>query len=248
MSTAIVLGGASGIGAAVVRALRQQGDGVLVADHNVRGGKALVDEQLPGRAEFFDCDLATADGPALAVEAAIRFGGGKLHTLFYNAGILTAKPLAEWTLADWDRSTAVNLRGAFLAAQAAAEPLRASGRGRIIVTASTGALRGHAGMPAYHATKAGLLGLVRALADELAPGGTTVNAICPGWIDTPFNDTFWEHQTNPKEALASLVSRIPLGRQGAPLDVAGAVLFLASPAAAYITGQSLVIDGGYTAV
>lgn len=248
MSTAVVLGGATGIGAAVVRALRLRGDDVLVADTNIADGKALAHESLPGRAEFLDCDVSTVDGPAAAVRASADFGEGTLDTVFYNAGILEARPLAEWTADAWDRSAAVNLRGAFLAVQAAAPLLAASTQGRVILTSSTGALRGHAGMPAYHATKAGLIGLVRALADELGPAGTTVNAICPGWIDTAFNDSFWGHQEHPAEALDTLLAGIPLGRQGRPADIAGTVLYLASPAADYVTGQALIIDGGYTAV
>jgi len=248
VSTAVVLGGATGIGAAVVRALRLRGDDVVLADTNIADGKALVNESLPGRAEFLYCDLSAVAGPATAVRAAAAFGGGTLDTVFYNAGILEARPLADWTAEAWDRSAAVNLRGPFLAVQAAAPFLAASAQGRVILTSSTGALRGHAGMPAYHATKAGLMGLVRALADELGPVGTTVNAICPGWIDTPFNDSFWGHQEQPAEARNALLAGIPLGRQGSPADVAGTVLFLASPAAGYVTGQALIIDGGYTAV
>jgi NAD(P)-dependent dehydrogenase (short-subunit alcohol dehydrogenase family) len=103
-------------------------------------------------------------------------------------------------------------------------------------------------MAAYHATKAGLLGMVRALADELGPDGVTVNAVCPGWVDTPFNDAFWASQHDPARALASLTERIPLRRQAVPEDITGLLLFLASPESAYITGQALVIDGGYTAV
>ena len=248
MSVALVAGGATGIGAAVVDALRARGDDVLLADRNESAGAATVELALPGRARFFPCDLATPHGPARAVAAAVEFGEGRLDTVFYNAGILVAKPLREWTLADWDLSLAVNLRGAFLIVQAAEDYLAASDCGRVILTSSTGALRGHAGMPAYHATKAGLIGLVRSLADELGPLQTTVNAICPGWVDTAFNDSFWEHQKSPAEALDSLVAQIPLGRQALPADIAGTVLFLASSASAYMTGQALVIDGGYTAV
>ena len=154
----------------------------------------------------------------------------------------------EWTVEAWDRSMAVNLRAPFLLAQAALPHLRASSLPRIVITSSTGGLRGHAGMPAYHATKAGVINLVRALADELGPDGITVNAVCPGWIDTPFNDAFWGHQDDPEAALARLEASIPLRRQGVPEDVAGSVLFLASADASYITGQALVVDGGYSAV
>lgn len=248
MSAIIVAGGATGIGAAVVRALRSRGDDVILVDRNVTGGRAVVSEELPGAGWFVEGDLATAEGPALAVDAAVEHTGGRLGGLFYNAGVLLARPLAEWTVADWDLTTAVNLRGPFLMAQAAAPYLAESGAGRVVLTSSTGALRGHAGMPAYHATKTGLHGLVRALADELAPHGTTVNAICPGWVDTPFNDGFWHHQSDADQALAELERSIPLGRQARPDDIVGSVLFLMSGAAAYVTGQALVIDGGYTAV
>jgi dihydroanticapsin dehydrogenase len=103
-------------------------------------------------------------------------------------------------------------------------------------------------MPAYHATKAGLLGMVRALADELGPDGVTVNAVCPGWVDTAFNDSFWAHQHDPGRARDDLTGSIPLRRQADPDDVTGVLLFLASAASSYITGQALVVDGGYTSV
>lgn len=248
MTAVLVAGGATGIGEAVVRALRARGDDVVLVDRNVAGGRAAVSEVLPGAGWFVEADLATSDGPAAAVNAALEHTGGRLDGLFYNAGVLLARPLAEWTVADWDLSTAVNLRAPFLMAQAAAPHLAQSDAGRIVLTSSTGALRGHAGMPAYHATKSGLHGLVRALADELAPNGTTVNAICPGWVDTPFNDGFWGHQDNADAALAELERSIPLGRQAQPEEIVGSVLFLMSGAASYVTGQALVIDGGYTAV
>lgn len=248
MSAVLVAGGATGIGAAVVRALRGRGDDVVLIDRNAVDGRSVVSEDLPGSGWFVEGDLATTDGPATAVTAALEHTEGRLDGLFYNAGVLLAKPLAEWTAADWDLTAAVNLRSPFLMAQAVAPYLAQSETGRIVLTSSTGALRGHAGMPAYHATKAGLHGLVRALADELAPQGTTVNAICPGWVDTPFNDGFWGHQSDAGQALADLERSIPLGRQAQPDEIVGSVLFLMSGAASYVTGQALVIDGGYTAV
>lgn len=141
----------------------------------------------------------------------------------------------------WQRSLAVNLTAPFLLVQAAAPHLLASPNPSAILTSSTGALRGHA-------TKAGLLGLVRSLADKLSPGGVWVNALLPGWIDTPFNDPFWSFQDDPPAAERALVSAIPMRQQGTPADVADVVAFLASPAARYVTGQSIVVDGGYSAV
>lgn len=248
MSTALVLGGATGIGASVVRALRERGDDVVLADSDLRAAEELVSEDAPGGGVAVHVDLAEPDAAAYAVQTATALGSGVIDLVFYNAGVLHAAPLAEWRLQDWDRSSAVNLRGPFLTAAAADGALRRSAAGRFIVTSSTGALRGHAGMPAYHATKAGVLGLVRALADEWGPYGVTANAVLPGWIDTSFNDAFWNHQADPAAEKRALISAIPVRRQGTPADVVGTVLFLASPASAYITGQSIVVDGGYTAV
>ena len=248
MSGVLIAGGATGIGAAAVRAFRQRGDRVLLADRNDEAGRALVAEDLPGEAAFLRSDFSEADAAEAAVEAAVSFNVGSLDTVFYNAAVLEARPLGEWTPEDWDRSAAVNLRAPFLMSQAAAPHLRKSDVGRIILTSSTGAFRGHAGMPAYHATKAGLLGMVRALADELGPDGVTVNGLCPGWVDTPFNSAFWSHQQDPARALDELTGQIPLRRQADPDDMTGLLLFLASSASSYITGQALVIDGGYTSV
>jgi NAD(P)-dependent dehydrogenase (short-subunit alcohol dehydrogenase family) len=216
VASVLVAGGSSGIGLAAVRAFRARGDSVLLADLDLAAAQAVVAEDLPGPAQAMHCDLAQPDAPAAAVAAAVAFGGS-LDVVFGNAGVLIAAPLAEWTVPQWDLSTAVNLRAPFLLAQASAPHLASSPIGSMIFTSSTGAFRGHAGMPAYAATKAGLVNLVRALDD-------------------------------PDAALDALVSAIPMRRQGTPEDVAGTVLFLASPGSAYVTGQALVVDGGYLSV
>lgn len=247
MGVTLVAGGSTGIGAAVVRALRSRGDAVLLADRNAQDGAALVAEQLPGDAGFVEVDFAGSEWADGVVAAAVALGGG-LDAVLYNAAVLEAHPLAAWTPATWDRSMAINLRAPFLLAQAAQPWLERSSCGRLVITSSTGGLRGHAGMPAYHASKAGVLGLVRSLADELGPAGVTVNALCPGWIDTAFNDAFWGHQSDPDAALEDLEQRIPLRRQGEPEDVVEMALFLLSPGSSYVSGQAFVVDGGYTAV
>ena len=248
MSTALVLGGSTGIGAAVIEGFRDRGDDVLLVDTNVEEGKNLMARAASGRGAFLEIDLASDHGPEDAVVAALRFGQGRLDTVFYNAGLLDAHPLGQWSIEQWNRSMAVNLRAPFFVAQRAADALAASPVGRFVLTSSTGAFRGHAGMVAYHASKSGGLGMIRALADELGPRGVTVNAVCPGWIDTPFNDAYWQSQANPDTAEEILVTGIPLRRQGTAADVVGTVLFLASEASAYITGQSIIVDGGYLAV
>lgn len=247
----IVAGGSTGIGAAVIRALRARGDDVLLADINVGEGKRLMADSNrvgAGHGWFTETDLSQPDAPRHIVDEALERFEGQLDVVFYNAGVLQSRPLGDWTVEQWDLALNINLRAPLLFAQTSAEALARSEHGRLIFTGSTGGLRGHAGMHAYHASKAGLLGLVRSLADELGSDGTTVNAVSPGWIDTPFNDDFWAFQSDPVAAMEALTASIPLGQQGTPEDVVGAVLFLASPDSRYITGQSIVIDGGYTAV
>lgn len=247
MGVVLIAGGATGIGRAATRAFRARGDSVFLVDRNYPEAVRVAAEVLPGGAIAFDADLRDIDAVRAAVAACIE-AYGAVDTVFVNAGVLISMPLEQWTPADWDLSLSVNLRAPFFFAQTAAPHLQRSSNPSLIFTSSTGALRGHAGMPAYHASKAGLMGLVRSLADELSPLGIRVNCICPGWIDTPFNEPFWSFQANPQTAMQELVGRIPARRQGTPDDVTGLILFLASPESRYITGTSVVIDGGYTAV
>ncbi|MFL5799626.1 MAG: SDR family NAD(P)-dependent oxidoreductase [Actinomycetota bacterium] len=243
----LVAGGASGIGLASGRAFRARGDDVVFGDIAAEAANRAAAEPQPGRAWAFPCDLEQPPSVSALVGQAVE-AMGRLDVVFVSAGILVSAPLERWTVEQWDRSLAVNLRAPFLLVQSALPHLLRSANASVIVTASTGAFRGHAGMPAYHASKSGLIGLVRSLADELSPRGIRVNAICPGWIDTPFNEPYWSFQRDRQAALESLESSIPAGRQGTPEDVADVVTFLASPAARYVTGSSVVVDGGYSAV
>jgi NAD(P)-dependent dehydrogenase (short-subunit alcohol dehydrogenase family) len=243
----IVAGGASGIGLACVQAFRADGHDVVIADRARNAAEHEAAQPRSGRAWAVPCDLADSGAPRRAVESAV-FLLGRLDVAVVTAGVLRSAPLDDWTASEWDHSLAVNLRAPFLLTQAAAPHLALSACASVILTSSTGAFRGHAGMPAYHASKAGLLGLIRSLADELSPAGIRVNAICPGWIDTPFNDPFWSFQQDPAAAVRALEGSIPSRRQGSPEEVADVVRFLASPAARYVTGTAIVVDGGYSAV
>jgi dihydroanticapsin dehydrogenase len=243
----LVAGGATGIGRAAIEAFRAEGRGVFLVDINAAEGERVAAAPGRGRAAFLRVDLAEGGAAEQAVAACVEAFGG-VETLFVNAGVLHQAALAEWTPEAWTRSLAVNLSAPFFLVQAAAPWLARSGNGSAILTASTGALRGHAKMHGYHATKAGLLGLVRSLADELGPEGVRVNALLPGFIDTPFNAPFWAAQDDPEAAERALAAGIPLRRQGVPEDVAGVVTFLASPASRYVTGTQIVVDGGYSAV
>ena len=246
MGNVIVAGGATGIGRAAVRGFRARGDNVLLVDHRPQAAD-LVSEQAPGAIRFIQRDLAEPDAPAQTVSEAIATFGG-LDTVLVTAALMLSAPLGDWTHEMWDRSVALNLRMPFFFAQAAAPHLAQSDNASILFISSTGAIRGHAGMSAYQATKAALPGLCRSLTAELGPLGIRINTLMPGWIDTPFNDPFWQFQPHPEERRAEIERQIPLRRQGQPDEVSSMVLFLASPAGRYIAGTSIVIDGGYTAV
>ncbi len=246
MGNVIVAGGVTGIGRASVRGFRARGDNVLLVDHRPQAADLLA-EAAPGCLRFVHRDLADPAAPAEVVgEAVAAFGS--LDTVVVTAALMHSAPLSGWTVEMWDNSVALNLRMPFLMAQAAAPHLAKSDNASIILTSSTGAIRGHAGMSAYQATKAALPGLCRSLTAELGPLGIRINTILPGWIDTPFNDPFWQYQKDPGARRTEIEQQIPLRRQGHPEEVSSMVLFLASPEGRYIAGTSIVIDGGYTAV
>jgi len=246
MANVIVAGGATGIGRAAVRGFRSRGDNVLLVDHRPEAAD-LVAEAAPGGIRFVQRDLADPLAPAeLVADTVATFGS--LDTVLVTAALMVSAALGDWTAEMWDRTVALNLRMPFLFAQAAAPELAKSSNPSITFISSTGAIRGHAGMSAYQATKAALPALCRSLTAELGPLGIRVNTLMPGWIDTPFNDPFWSYQQDPAARRRQIDDQIPLRRHGDPEEVSSMVLFLASPAGRYIAGTSIVIDGGYTAV
>ena len=169
MSTVIIAGGATGIGRAAVRGFRARGDNVLLVDHRPQGAD-LVDEVAPGAIRFIQRDLADPDAPAQIVEAAVE-SFGSVDTLLITAAVMHSAKLADWTVEEWDRTVALNLRMPFFFIQAAAPYLVRSDNASVILVSSTGAIRGHAGMSGYQATKAALPGMVRSLTAELGPLG-----------------------------------------------------------------------------
>ncbi len=247
MSSRVVLitGGASGIGRAAALAFAADGAHVVigdVAEEPAAETVALV-EAAGGTAAQQRCDVTSDEDLAALLEAGT--GAGDVQAVLGNAGLLRTAPLAELERAEFERHLAINLTANLRLAQLAAPVLGARGGGSLVFTASLGGLRGSAGSASYNASKGGLVNLTRSLADELAPQRIRVNCLCPGWIDTPFNDPFWSH-ADPAER-ERVEAAIPLGRQGTPEDVAPAAVFLASEGASYITGQTLIIDGGLMA-
>lgn len=247
MAAILIIGGVAGIGGAAARAFRGRGDDVLLADPDADAAMALAAEFQPGRCIASGFDIAAPGDPVRVVAAAVA-AFGRLDAVFVNVSRMTAAPLYAWTPESWDVDIAINLRLPFLVAQAAAPALAAAGGGSIILTGSTASLRGGAGSPAFHAAKAGLLGLCRSLAAELAAQSIRVNCILPGWIDTPFSNAGLHKMPDPAAALAEVVAGIPMRRLGSAEEAAETVLFLASAASRYITGTAIVIDGGLTAI
>lgn len=178
---------------------------------------------------------------AMAAQAESRLG--RVDILVNNAGVNVRKPAAEYTEADWDQVLDVNLKGAFFTTLAVGRAMLRRKRGRIINICSLTSAIGIRNIPAYAASKGGLFSLTRALAVEWAPCGVTVNAIGPGYFLTPMTQPLFEDP----ERRAWIESRIPLGRPGQPADLGGAVVFLASDASSYVTGQILFVDGGWLA-
>jgi 3-oxoacyl-[acyl-carrier protein] reductase len=241
---ALVTGGSRGIGRAICVALASRGARVVV---NYRERQDAADETValcatagaksPASTSRFDvADRAEATS---AIDRIASEQGG-LHILVNNAGIALNGLLLRFKDADWDRTIAVNLGGAYACSKAAARHLlKAKERGRVIHLTSVVGEMGNAGQAAYAAAKAGIIGFTRAMAREVASRGVTVNAVAPGYIET---DMTAEHL--PEAARAQLMTQIPMARIGAPEDVANAVAFLAGPEAAYITGQVLRVNGG----
>ncbi|MFC5542443.1 MAG: SDR family NAD(P)-dependent oxidoreductase [Bacilli bacterium] len=236
---AIITGGASGIGAATAKLFVEEGAKVVIVDVNEEKGKAFEEElkNQGGEALFVQADV-TNEEDVQNVFAKAKASFGKVDILFNNAGIGAVKPTDELPFSEWRKTIAVDLDGVFLFARAAIKEYLQSGGGVIVNTASMYGLVGAAGSAAYNAAKAGVVNFTRSIALEYANRNIRINAICPGFIDTPIlGDT----DRN------GLIEATPMKRLGKPEEIAKAVLFLASDDSSFMTGSALVVDGGYTA-
>ena len=247
-AVAVVTGGAAGIGRGCAFRLAADGYAVAVVDIDVEGGEEVAAQIRSdgGEAFLFESDIGEPDAFARIV-AAVAERWNALHVLVNNAGLDYNEPLADMTVAAWDRCLAVDLRSVAFSAQAAADLMERSGGGSIINIASVMAWYTFPDYGAYTASKAGVIGLTRTLALELGPKGIRVNAIAPGFIDPGAWERVLARVDDPEEFAASGAALHALGRRGKPADIAGAVAFLAGDDAGFITGQTLVVDGGVTA-
>jgi 3-oxoacyl-[acyl-carrier protein] reductase len=233
---ALVTGGSRGIGRAITEALHQAGARVAVLGRDAARADDAA-RALGERAFAVAADVADASQVAAAVDA-VEQGLGPVDILVNNAGLTKDGLLARMSGEDWDRVLDANLKGAFLMTKAVTRGMMKRRWGRVINITSVVGLIGNAGQANYSASKAGLVGLTKAVARELASRNVLVNAVAPGFIDTDMTRALTDQQRD------TLRAQIPLGRLGQGTDVAHAVLFLASNLADYITGQVLVVDGG----
>ena len=243
----IVTGGAKGIGRAICQGFAGAGGQVLCVDVDAAAGATLTAEQ-PG-VVFLTADVATADGCRRAVETAVATFG-RLDILCNNAGIMPTAaylPAHELPEAMWDRIINTNLKSAFLMAHYAIPHLRAAGGGVIVNTASVQGLQSAKGVSAYAASKGGIISLTRQLSLDYAADNIRVLAVAPGTIDTPLLAESVGTDADTAAVYADMASRHPLGRIGQPSEIASAIMFLASDAASFMTGETVCVDGGMMA-
>ncbi|MDD9857511.1 MAG: SDR family oxidoreductase [Gammaproteobacteria bacterium] len=232
----VVTGAAQGIGLAIARRFAAAGARVIVADVNPPPHREMV---------FRRTDVSCEEEVRALVDFAVREYGG-IDVLVNNAGIALEKPIEHTEVAEWERVMAVNVRGVFLCAKHALGAMR--GRGGAIV--NIGSIEAHGANPlhaAYAASKGAVHSLTRNIALEYGADNIRCNAVAPGWIDTPFNENFIAQHPDPEQMRAAVRALHPLGRIGAPQDIAEVVLWLASDAARFASGQVYVHDGGRTA-
>jgi 2-dehydro-3-deoxy-D-gluconate 5-dehydrogenase len=241
---AIVTGGNGGIGLGMARGLAQAGAAIAIAARDERKAqkavKELSDEGV--RCQFYSVQISSRSSCLKMVES-VMADFGRCDILINNSGTTIRKRPEQFSEADWHEVLDVNLSGTMFCAQAVYPHMKAGGRGKILNIGSMYSVFGAPLVAAYAASKGGVVQLTRSLAAAWAPDNIQVNAILPGWIDT---DMTRPARTGSEEFNASVIARTPAGRWGQPADFAGPAVFLASPASDFVTGASIVVDGGYS--
>jgi len=249
--TVVITGASRGIGAALARRFAREGASVVVSANEPAAESVAADIVATGGKAIAQIADVTNKADVVALYDAAEREFGAVDVSIQNAGVITIARIEAMTEGEWDKVMAVNTKGVFLCCQEAIARMRKHKRnGRLINTASGQARQGFIYTPHYAASKFGVVGITQSLAKEVAKEGITVNAFCPGIIDTDmwaYNDEIWGKLLGtykPGELMAEWVRGVPMGRAGTGEDVAGLVTFLASDDAAYITGQTINVDGG----
>lgn len=245
---AIVTGAAMGIGEGVARVLAREGAKLALADVADQEGERVAAElrAAGGDAFFQRCDVSReADVQAFVAATVKRYG--TIDVLVNNAGIGVYKTILDATPEEWNRTLAVNLTGVYLVSREVIPHMRAKGRGAVVNVASVHAYQNVAATSPYAASKGGVAALTRTMAIDFARDGIRVNAVCPGWIETPLTHRIFRESGDFEGMRRQVAERQLLGRLGTPEDVGWAVAFLASDEASFITGTSLFVDAGLTA-
>ncbi|MBY8996687.1 MAG: SDR family oxidoreductase [Candidatus Thorarchaeota archaeon] len=242
----LITGVAAGIGRATANLFAKEGARIVGADIDEEGGKSIAEkiQAFGGSMTFVKTDVSYEPDIKALFEATSELGG--VDILFNNAGIEVAKGLLETTEEDWDRNVNVNLKSVFFCCKYAVQQMKEKGKGVIINNSSVAGLVGSFS-PAYSAAKGGIIALTKALATDFGQHNIRVNCICPGAIETPMLERVIEEQGNPSDVRARRLKNYPLGRFGYPDEVAQTALFLASEESTFVTGATIVVDGGFTA-
>jgi len=246
---AIVTGSASGIGQAIALLFAREGAKVVVVDVQEERGARVVQQikDEDGEAIFVRTDVSKEDQVKHMVETAVKTYGG-IDILCNNAGVLMSKELHETTGDDWDLVMDVDLKGTFWCSKYAVPIMKERRGGSIVMISSANAIVAEPALAAYCAAKGGVNGMTRAMALDYGQYGIRVNAICPGYIDTPLGDIYFDAQPDPAAARRAAGALHALGRMGTPMEIAYCALFLACDESSFVTGECLVADGGLSVI
>ena len=239
---ALITGGTKGLGKAITISLAEAGADIAVVSRTPEKGLEREVLKLGRRYAHYRADLTQREQTRRVVPSVLKMMGD-IDILVNNAGIIRRSPAVEYTEADWDATIEIDLSATFILSQAAGKIMLKKGKGKIINIASVLSFQGGVNVVAYAASKHGIAGITKALANDWAKKGINVNAIAPGWFVTDLTEAL---QKDPERS-KSLIARTPAGRWGDPTDIAGAAVFLASPASDFLHGEILTVDGGWMA-
>jgi NAD(P)-dependent dehydrogenase (short-subunit alcohol dehydrogenase family) len=238
----LLTGGVANIGLAILESFVEEGATVSVIDIDETKGHAL-ESRFGDKVRFFKTDISSEDEIKVAIEKSSGWMQG-LDTMVLNAGIQLSGRIEEFSTENWDKVFKINVRANFIFAREALPHLRRAKKSSVVLMSSLAGKRGGTGLTCYSSSKAAVIGLTTTLAIELAADGVRVNAVCPGWIDTPFNQPVIDFMGGREKQESVVRTAIPLGRQATPNEVAPLFVYLASDESSYVTAQAINVDGG----